>query len=150
MLGWAALGLIILQIFLIILTGVFRLGSIELQELLLYINSLIFLGGAGYVLQADAHVRVDIFYGQADERFQSKVNFFGTVFFLTPVLILVWMAGWPYVSGSWRILEGSVETSGLQAVFLLKSFILLFAFLLSLQALALLIRSGLLLFKSRS
>ena len=48
------------------------------------------------------------------------------------VVVLAWFA-WPYVARSWRILEASRETSGIPAVFLLKTLIPAFALLMALQ-----------------
>ena len=43
----------------------------------------------------------------------------------------------PYASQSWAVLEGSKETSGIPAVYLLKSSIFLFCGFLSIQGIAL-------------
>jgi len=51
----------------------------------------------------------------------------------------------PYVSRSWALLEGSRETSGLPAVFLLKTLIPLFAALLALQGVAQALRTAMML-----
>ena len=47
-----------------------------------------------------------------------------------------------YVRLSWSVLEGSRETSGIQAVFLLKSVILVFAGQLALQAVSGIIKAA--------
>lgn len=141
LLAWAALLLILTQFAIVVLTNVFRIGSIQLQESLLYINSLIFMGAAGYTLLKDEQVRVDIFYRGASARFKARVNLFGTVFLLFPVMALLWVSAWPYVAASWAVHEGSTETTGLQAIFILKSFLLLFTATLGLQGASLAIRS---------
>ena len=141
LLGWAALLLILAQFSIVVLTNAFRIGSIQLQESLLYINSLIFLGAAGYTLLRDEQVRVDIFYRGASARFKAWVNLLGTFFLLFPVMGLLWVSAWPYVAASWAVLEGSIETTGLQAVYILKSFLLLFTATLTLQGASLVIRS---------
>ncbi|MCG8506333.1 MAG: TRAP transporter small permease subunit, partial [Sphingomonadales bacterium] len=120
-----------------------RVGSIMVQESLLYINAFLFLTAAGVTLLEDGHVRVDIFYRGASRRYKARVDFWGTAVFLIPVLALLWVYGLPYVVNSWAELEGSIETGGLPAVFLLKTLILFAAATLSLQAVALLLRSWL-------
>ena len=70
-LSWLTLTLVLAQFSLVILTSVFHIGSTWAQESLLYINSLMFLGAAGYVLLVDDHVRVDIFYGRATEKVKA-------------------------------------------------------------------------------
>ena len=140
---WAVIVLIVVQFGLVLGHYVFRVGSIMVQESLLYINGFLFLTAAGVTLLEDGHVRVDIFYRGASKRYKARVDFWGTAVFLTPVLALLWVYGLPYVINSWAELEGSIETGGLPAVFLLKTLILFAAATLSLQAVALLLRSWL-------
>lgn len=140
-LGWCVLALILLQVLLIVLQSAFQLNSVKLSELLLYLNAAIFLGGAGYALAQDEHVRVDVFYRGAPLREKAEVNAVGTLLFLLPLVALVFWSGWEYVRRSWSVLERSVESSGLPFVYILKSFILLFAVVLLLQAISLLVRS---------
>ena len=73
------------------------------------------------------------------------IDLFGVVFLLLPVCILIGESSWAYVAQSWSIFEGSKETSGIHGVFLLKSVILAFCFLLGLQGIALALRSFLVL-----
>lgn len=141
LLSYGLLALIFVQFAIVVMAANFQAGSIKLQESVLYINSLVFLGAAGYTLLTDGHVRVDIFYRDAAPRTKARIDFFGTLFFLTPFLVFLWWVALPYVITSLRAGEGSFETSGLQLVWLLKSFILLFAASLSLQAVSLAVRS---------
>lgn len=136
----------LVQFTIVLMVYIFGIGSIMMQESLQYINALMFLGGAGYTAIYNDHVRVDIFYSKFKPANKDAVDLFGTIFFLWPMLILLWMLTVPYVSESWRILEGSIETSGLHFVYLLKSTILLFCITLSLFALAQTIRLSLKLF----
>ena len=141
MLALLPLLLILVQFSVVLMVYVFSSGNIQLQESLQYINALMFLGGAGYTAVHDEHVRVDIFYSKISVQNKAKVDFFGTVFLLVPFLILFWATSLPYVTGSWRILEKSVESSGLPFVYILKSTLLLFALTLSLHAISALIRN---------
>lgn len=141
LLMWLALFLVLVQFSIVILAHVFHVGFIAMQELLFYLNSLMFLGGAGFTLLHDEHVRVDVFYNTASARTKNIVNLVGGVFLLSPMLILIWLSATPFVLNSWRVLEGSIETSGIEAVYILKSFILFFALTLSLQAISLIIRA---------
>lgn len=140
-LAYFALLLILIQIALIVFAGVFKMGSIKMQESLLYINSLIFLAGAGYTLSADEHVRVDIFYRDASPRYRAWVNFLGCLLFVAPLMNLIWRTTMPWVRSSWALLEGSIDAGGIHAVFLLKSFVLLFVFFVSIAAFTLGARS---------
>lgn len=134
--------LVLLQFTIVLMVYVFSTGSIQLQESLQYINAMMFLGGAGYTAFKDEHVRVDLFYSKFNVRQKARTDFFGTLFLLVPFLILFWHASIPYVFDSWAIQESSVEASGLPFVYVLKTTLLLFAFTLTLSAIADLIRHG--------
>src|SRR4029077_20075317 len=98
-----------------------------------------------WTLQTDGHVRVDIFYAGASPRTKAFVDLLGALLLLLPfVTVIAWFAI-PYVARSWTILERSRETSGLPFVYLLKTLIPLFAFLLGLQGMSQAIRAALVL-----
>lgn len=141
LLSFLVIALIIVQFGLVVMSANFKVGSIKLQESLLYINALLFLGAAGFVLLKDGHVRVDIFYRAKSERAKNLIDLFGHIFLLLPFLVFVWVIGLPYVVTSWGNLEASFETSGLQIVYILKTFFLLFALTLSFQGLSGIIRA---------
>jgi len=133
--------LILVQFAIVLVVYVFSSSNIQLQESLQYINAVMFLGGAGYTAVCNGHVRVDVFYGKFEIRNKAKVDFLGTLFLLIPFLVLFWVTSLPYVLDSWKILETSVEASGLPFVYILKSTLLLFALSMSLHAVARLITS---------
>lgn len=128
---WLLFAMAFVQFLVVVLRYVFGVNFIFMQESITYMHGAVFLLAAGYALIADGHVRVDIFYREAPEKRKALVDFLGTYFFLFPVcLLLLWTAS-PYVASSWAVREGSTETSGIQAVFLLKSLIPAFAVLLA-------------------
>jgi TRAP-type mannitol/chloroaromatic compound transport system permease small subunit len=139
--AWLALTMVLVQFIVVVMRYVFGIGSIMMQESIIYMHGMLFMVGAGYTLLHDGHVRVDIFYREAAPRTKAMVDLLGAVFFLIPVSILIWAYSWGYVLQSWSVFEGSKETSGIQAVFLLKSVILVFCGLMILQALSMIIAS---------
>ncbi len=139
--AWLALLMVLVQFAVVILRYVFGIGSIFLQESIIYLHAVVFMLGAGYTLLHGGHVRVDIFYREASPRRKALVDLLGVVVFLVPVCALIWWASWPYVANSWRVFEGSRETSGIQAVFLLKTVILVFVALMVLQGISMAINS---------
>jgi TRAP-type mannitol/chloroaromatic compound transport system permease small subunit len=143
--AWFALAMVLLQFVVVLMRYVFGVGSIMMQEGVIYLHAALFLCGAGYTLLHGGHVRVDIFYRDASPRRKALVDLMGTVFFLLPVCAIIVWAALPYVEQSWGVLEGSKETSGIPAVFALKSLILLFAALMALQGVSLALRSFLVL-----
>ena len=137
---WAALGMLLLQFMIVLLRYVFGYSFIFLDEGVLYFHATLFMLGAGYTFLVNAHVRVDIFYSGMSPRNNAFVDIFGHLFLLTPaLLVLVWYS-WPYVHGSWAILEGPISVGGIPASFLLKSLIPAYCALLLAQGLAALIR----------
>jgi TRAP-type mannitol/chloroaromatic compound transport system permease small subunit len=120
---------------------VFGYGSIMMQESVIYLHAILFMIGSGYTLLHNGHVRLDIFYRDASIRTKALVDLWGSIGLLIPVTVLIWWFSWPYVAGSWEVLEGSRETSGIHAVFLLKTVILVFAALMFVQGISLLARS---------
>ena len=134
--AWLATIIVVAQFAVVGLRYIFGVGSLILQESVLYMFGILFMAGAGYTLLYDGHVRVDIFYRDSSKTYQALINLIGNLCFLLPVCIVIWVMAWPYVAASWAVLEGSRETSGIPGIFLLKSMILVFASLLMLQAIA--------------
>jgi TRAP-type mannitol/chloroaromatic compound transport system permease small subunit len=134
----------------VVMRYAFGIGSIRLQESVLYAHAALFMLAAAWTLQTDGHVRVDIFYAQASPRAKALIDLVGTLVFLLPVTVLIGALSLPYVARSWAIFEGSPETGGLPFVYLLKTLIPLFAVLLGLQGVAQAIRAWLVLTARRS
>lgn len=139
--AWLALIMVLVQFLVVVLRYVFGLGFIWMQESIVYMHGLLFMVGAGYTLLQDGHVRVDVFYREATRRRKAWVNLLGTIFFLIPFCILILWVSWPYVQNSWRVMEGSKETSGIQGIYVLKTVILVFAGLVVLQGVSVAARS---------
>ena len=140
--AWLALILVLLQFVIVVMRYVFGLGSVKMQESIVYMHAMLFMLAAGYTLLHDGHVRCDIFYSTAAPRTKALVDLFGVLVFLLPTCALIAWVAWPYVAASWAVREGSPEGSlGIPAVFLLKTVILVFAGLVTLQGLALAIHS---------
>lgn len=140
-LAWLALAVVLVQFIVVVMRYVFGVGSIQMQELIIYLHAFLFMLAAAYTLRVDGHVRIDIFYREATPRRKAWVNLLGSLCFLMPVCVLIFWISWPYVSNSWAILEGSRESSGIPGVFLLKTAILIFAAQLFFQGLAMVIHS---------
>ena len=138
--SWLTLFMVIVTFVVVVLRYVFDIGWIALQESVTYMHALVFLVGAAWGMQQQAHVRVDIFYSRFSAKTRAWVDMIGSLVFLLPVMIFVAWISWAYVIDSWSVLEGSREAGGLPAVFLLKTLIPLMAVLLAMQAVAEIIR----------
>jgi TRAP-type mannitol/chloroaromatic compound transport system permease small subunit len=138
---WCCLFTVCGEFAVVVMRYAFGLGSIRLQESVLYAHAGVFMLAAAWTLQVDGHVRVDIFYAQAKPRTRAIIDLFGAIVFLAPFATVLVMLSVPYAARSWAILESSRETSGLPLVYLLKTLIPLFAVLIGLQGLAQAIRA---------
>lgn len=139
--SWLALVMVVVQFIVVLQRYVFGIGSIFMQESIVYMHGALFMLVAGYTLLHNGHVRVDVFYRTMAPRAKAWVDLLGTLFLLWPVCYLIFTVSLPYVEASWAVREGSRETSGIQGVYLLKSVILVFVVLLALQGLSLIVHA---------
>ncbi|ARU00990.1 TRAP transporter small permease subunit [Yoonia vestfoldensis] len=133
------------------------------DELKLY-NAIVITMCATYTFVQGGHVRVDLFY--APMRFRAKrcVDMFGALVFMLPASIVIWIYGWffmwrhlvlPNASASdsldrlmtrsqafqWNIETISTSANGFDAYFLFKILLLIFTFMVMLQAVAVFYRA---------
>jgi TRAP-type mannitol/chloroaromatic compound transport system permease small subunit len=146
---WCSLFIVLVEFAVVVMRYALGIGSIRLQESVLYAHAALFMLAAAWTLQVDGHVRVDIFYGQAKPRTRAVVDLVGALVFLLPFALVLAMLSIPYVARSWVIFERSRESSGLPFVYLLKTLIPLFALLIGLQGVAQAIRAALVLIGPR-
>lgn len=139
---WLLLAMALVQFGVVILRYVFGINYIFMQESITYMHGAVFLIAGGYALLTDDHVRVDIFYRGASEQRKALIDFLGTYLLLFPVCLILLWTGSPYVASSWGVQEGSTETSGIQAVYLLKTLIPVFAVLLAMAGFTIAARAG--------
>jgi TRAP-type mannitol/chloroaromatic compound transport system permease small subunit len=147
--AWCCLFIVLAEFIVVVMRYALGLGSIALQEAVLYAHAALFMLAAAWTLQVGGHVRVDVFYAQAKPRTRALVDLCGALVFLLPFAAVLALLSLPYVERSWVILERSREASGLPFVYLLKTLIPLFAVLIGLQGVAQAIRAALVLIGSR-
>jgi TRAP-type mannitol/chloroaromatic compound transport system permease small subunit len=143
--SWCCLFIVAAEFAIVVLRYVFGLGSIALQESVLYAMAALVMLAAAWTLQIGGHVRVDVFYGPAKPRTRAVIDLIGALVFLMPFAVVLALLSIPYAARSWAILEHSRETSGLPFTYLLKTLIPVFAFLIGLQGIAQAIRAALVL-----
>src|SRR5271163_4074332 len=143
--AWCCLFIVLAEFAVVVMRYAFGVGSIRLQESVIYAHAALFMLCAAWTLQAGGHVRVDIFYTQMRPRTRAVIDLGGAVLFLLPFAAVLALLSMPYVARSWSIHEASPETSGLPFVYLLKTLIPIFALLLGLQGIAQVLRAALVL-----
>lgn len=143
--SWFSLAIVLVCFAVVVLRYAFRIGSVPMQDLYVWLNGMMFMGVAGYALMKDAHVRVDVFYRGARTRTKALADMFGCVVFVAPFLWVLVRWSYPYVARSWGLGEGSANVGGLPGLFVLKSFVLVFVAVIGLQAIAMFLRGVLVL-----
>jgi len=175
--AWAGLLMVLQQVLIVIMQRIFTRPDIVLglgvplnfdiswyaEELKLY-NALVITMGVTYTFVQGGHVRVDLIYAGVSYRAKRIIDMFGSVFFMMPMSVLIWMYGWfflwrhlivPKPSASdtierllakSRALRWNVETigfspNGFTGYFLFKILLVAFAGLVFLHAWAFLMRS---------
>ena len=140
--------LMTVNVFIVVfLRYLFGISFIWLQETYVWMHAYIFMAGAGFTYLNDAHVRIDIIYRSSSKVYKAIVDLVGNVFLLMPFLYIIWSYSFPFVYKSFQINEVSREAGGLPMLFLLKAAILIFAFLLFIQALSKLINNFIIIYQ---
>jgi TRAP-type mannitol/chloroaromatic compound transport system permease small subunit len=140
-LSWLSLAIVLICFTVVVQRYLFSTTHLWMQDLYVWLNGAMFTAVAGFALLRNDHVRVDIFYRPASLRTKATIDLIGVVLFLLPFCWIVWIYGWPFVARSWRIHEGSANIGGMQGLYILKTFILVFAVLVALQGIAMALRS---------
>ncbi len=140
--SYLAIPLILITFFVAFMRYALDFGSIAIQEITIYLHALIFTLGASYTLKNNMHVRIDIFYNKFSDNLKKNINLFGTIFFLLPSCILIFITSFNYVISSIMLLESSKEAGGLPILYILKSYILLMVLTLFLQAISEIIKNS--------
>jgi TRAP-type mannitol/chloroaromatic compound transport system permease small subunit len=146
--SWLALAIVLVCFTVVVQRYVFSTTQLWMQDLYIWLNGAMFTAVAGFALLRNDHVRVDIFYRPASTRTKAIIDIIGVVLFLLPFCWIVYAYGITFVQRSWRIYEASANPGGMRGLFILKSFIIVFAALIALQGIAMVFRSILVLARS--
>lgn len=175
--AWAGLTMVLIQIVIIFIQRIFAVSQITIgfglafsfdvswwsESLKLY-NAMIVGLCVTYTFVQGGHVRVDLVYSVVSYRTKRVIDMFGSIFFMLPAAILLWMYSWfflwrhlivPKPSASdtveklvmkARALRWNVETigfspNGFNAYFLFKALILAYTGLVIIHAISFFYRS---------
>jgi TRAP-type mannitol/chloroaromatic compound transport system permease small subunit len=134
--AWLVLAMMAVTCTVVTLRYGFGIGSIALQESVMYLHGIVFMLAIPWTLKHDGHVRVDVVYTRLSPRAKDIVDLLGHLLFLMPIAVFVVWVSWDYTARAWAIREGSAEVGGIEAVFLLKTLIPILGGLLILQGVA--------------
>jgi TRAP-type mannitol/chloroaromatic compound transport system permease small subunit len=175
--AWAGLIMVLQQIVIVFIQRIFARPDIVLgfgiplqfdiswwsEELKLY-NAMVVALCCTYTFVQGGHVRVDLVYAQVSHRTKRMIDMVGSLVFMMPMAVLIWMYGWyflwrhlitPKPSASdtldrlmmkARAVRWNVETigfspNGFNAYFLFKVLLVVFAGMVFLHAMAFFWRS---------
>lgn len=175
--AWAGLLMVLQQIIIVFMQRIFVAASISFgvghpltkdvswwAEELKFYNALIVTLCATYTFVQGGHVRVDLIYSGVSFRAKRVIDMFGSMAFMMPAAVLIWMYGWYFM---WRhlivpkpsasdaldrlllkskALRWNVETigfspNGFNGYFLFKILLVAYAGMVFLQAIAFFYRS---------
>lgn len=139
--SWLAVGVVAICFAVVVQRYIFNTTFLWMQDLYVWLSGAMFTAIAGFALFRDDHVRVDIFYRPASTKRKALLDIVGVVIFLLPFMYVVWNWGWIYVMRSWSFFEASQNIGGMPGLFVLKTFILVFAALVGLQGVAMVARA---------
>lgn len=111
------------------------------QELYTWTHVFMIMLGSAYTLLKGGFVRVDMFYARASERTKAKIDLFGSIVFTLPFLVMIAWYGWPFFLASYQMGERSQYEDGLGALYALKSSLIIFALLVSIQVIGGILRN---------
>jgi len=141
--AWLTFFMVVVTFVVVVMRYVFDAGLIWVQESVVWMHAVVFMLGAAYTLQAEEHVRVDVFYRTLGEKRRAWVNIIGVFIFLIPVCVFLGWNSLDFVAQSWSIRESSRESGGLPypLVPMLKSVLLLMPLTVALQGVSLVLKS---------
>ena len=111
--GWLILITTLISAYNAVVRKVFDISSNGLLEIQWYFFGAVFLLGAAYTLQQNAHVRIDIVSNRFSDKSRAWIDIAGHVFFTLPLIGFIMVSGWAFVQESYLVNEYSPDPGGL-------------------------------------
>jgi len=111
--GWLILLTTLVSAYNALVRKAFDYSSNGLLEIQWYLFGAVFLLGAAYTLQQNAHVRIDVVSNRFSERTRAWIDIAGHVLFTLPLIGFVVVSGWEFASASFSVNEYSPDSGGL-------------------------------------
>ena len=134
--SWITLLMVVVTCAVVLARYVFGIGSIALQESVMYMHGIVFMLGIAFTLKEQGHVRVDVLHEKLSLQARTMIDIAGAILFLLPVSIFIFWTSLDYVGFAWSLQESSAQPGGLPGVYLIKTLIPIMAALLALQGVA--------------
>lgn len=111
--SWLVLAAVLISAGNAVMRKAFSLTSNAFLEIQWYLFAAVFLLAAGYTLLRQEHVKIDVVLGRFSRRTQVKVEIFGFIAFLLPLVVTVIILAWPLVAKAFLSGEMSSNAGGL-------------------------------------
>jgi TRAP-type mannitol/chloroaromatic compound transport system permease small subunit len=121
--AWLNVVLIAVIIIQVILRYVFGRGVVILEELQFHFYGMMLILAISYTLVHNGHIRLDLFHAKFKQRNKEKVELFGIIFLLTPMIVVIFLHSLDFLADSWKVSERSDAPMGLCCRWAFKTFI---------------------------
>jgi len=121
--AWLNVALIAAIIIQVILRYVFGRGVVILEELQFHFYGMMLILAVSYTLVHDGHIRLDLFHTRFTKRNKEKVEIFGIIFLLIPMIGIIFFHSLDFLADSWKVNERSDAPMGLCCRWAFKAFI---------------------------
>jgi len=111
--SWLVLAAVLISALNAVVRKAFNIGSNAFLEIQWYLFAAIFLLGAGYTMLRQEHVRIDVVLSHFTKRTQIKIEIFGILVFLFPLVLVVLDLVTPLVIKAYVMQEMSSNAGGL-------------------------------------
>lgn len=139
--SWLNVVLIAVIILQVILRYVFGRGLVILEELQWHLYAVGIILGLSYCMALDSHIRLDLLHGNFSKRTKEKIEIFGILFLLMPMIVIIFLHSIDFVWESIKVNERSDAPMGLPARYIIKSVLPIGFVLFFLAAVSRLIRA---------
>ena len=131
--SWVWLVLLAVIVINVIMRYALGEGRIEFEEIQWHLYAIGFLIGLSVCLDADDHIRVDVFRDRISPRLRAWIELYGLLLLFLPFVVMVLVYAWPFVASAFAVGEVSDAPGGLPYRWLIKA-VLPLSFLLLLVA----------------
>jgi TRAP-type mannitol/chloroaromatic compound transport system permease small subunit len=111
--SWLVLAAVLISAINAVVRKAFNVSSNAYLEIQWYLFAAMFLLAAGYTMLRQEHVKIDVILHRFSKRTQIKIEIFGIVAFLFPLVLTVIDLSWPLVVKAWVTGEMSSNAGGL-------------------------------------
>jgi TRAP-type mannitol/chloroaromatic compound transport system permease small subunit len=141
LISWLGAVLVVVIIVQVILRYIFGRGLVVLEEVQWHLYAIGIMFGFSYAVVHDSHIRLDLLHDRFPRRRKEKMEIFGILFLLMPMIIVILIHSWPFLYDSLRINERSDAPMGLCCRWFIKGVLPLGFIMLGLAAVSRLVRA---------